>query len=188
MTGNDIVAAASALTEETYDNTTWLSWINACLDDLSQVAYRPGRATISLTAGTYEYDLPSGVQEVTGAVYKTAAGISTPLRQLHPLDMYSEGWKLLDKIVLQNIAVSTGDSLVVNYYRTLAHLTDLTQTPELEAQYHELIVLYCAGRSRQKEEELEERADYYNEYLQRRAYYAEVRRRQVAPWERPAQK
>jgi len=184
MTGQQIIEAAMGLTNETYDESTWLNWINFCLDDLSQVAYRPGRKEVALTADTYEYDVPSDIQEIFGCVIKKQDGALVPIRQLNPLDTYSTGWKLQDKIILQKIDFTTGDTLVVSCYTNFAHLASVNETPELEEQYHELIVLYLASRSQQKEEELEERVDFYKEYLDRRAQYAEIRKRQAESWRR----
>lgn len=188
MLATQIIQAAEALTNETYDEATWIDWINFCLDDLSQVAYRPGRKTVSLTTGTNEYEVPSGIQEIFGIVYETSDGKQFAVRQINPTDVYSRGWKRQDKIVLQGLSVTTGDNLVISCYTNFTHITSTSEEPELEPQYHELIVLYLASRSQQKEEELNERMDFYKEYLERRQQYAQSRLSQAESWRKSVRK
>lgn len=109
------------------------------------------------------------------SVYFLPAG--TGRRQLRrlPVENYStEGWKLdSGNIILQNLGTAqTGDAIDVDYYKKIAHVVSGADIPDIPTEYHNLIVLYACAKSQQKEEELNDKTDLFNEYMMKKNEYA----------------
>lgn len=172
MKVSDVIAMASLQAEEVYDDPTWISYINAALDDLTpyaKVLKSKTNISVTVTNGTGRIDLLSDedLKDAHEILYVFAG--TEMLRRLSTTDNVSKGWKLFSsEIALQGIA-GTSVTCRVDYYRRLTHVSalndDLEVAAGLPAQYHQLVVLYCAAKSQQKEEELNDKTDFYNEYL-----------------------
>jgi hypothetical protein len=173
----EIVTQAQLQSEETYDNATWIRYINAALDDLTPVVkllkkkediavtVAGGKATIVIAD---DDDLAQG-HEFLHVYFTPTGGSMRQLRRLPISDNVSEGWKLTaTEVLLQGLSSASG-TVRVDYYQKLQHVNttaeDLETTSGLPSQYVQLVVLYCVAKSQQKEEELDDKADAYNEYL-----------------------
>lgn len=168
----EIIAAAQLQAEEVYDDPTWLLYINACLDDLTPVAKvlkTKENISVTLTAGRGTINVLTDTDLAQAHEFRYVYADSEMLRRLPITDNVSKGWKLVaGSILLQGLS-GTSATCRVDYYQRLKHVTSLSDDIEavsgLPAQYHPLIVLYCAAKSQQKEEELNDKNDFYNEYL-----------------------
>lgn len=172
MTVAEVIATVQLQVEEVYDDPTWISFINMALDDLTPVAkilQKKENISVTLTDGTGVIDIASDSDLLQAHEYLHVYANGEMLRRLPVTDNVSKGWKLLaDKIIIQGLS-GTSATCRVDYYQRLKHVSslgdDLEAVSGLPAQYHPLVVLYCAAKSQQKEEELDDKTDFYNEYL-----------------------
>jgi len=172
VTVAEIIAAAQLQTEEVYDDPTWVSYINMALNDLTPVAKvlkKKEDISVTLTDGKGTIDIVADVDLSQAHEFLHVFANNEMLRRLPVTDNVSKGWKLLTgEILLQGLS---GASAVcrVDYYQRLKRISSLSDDVEtvsgLPAQYHQLVVLYCAAKSQQKEEELNDKNDFYNEFL-----------------------
>ena len=184
MTAAEIIALARIRAEEAYDNPTWIGFINACLDDLTTVAKLLKRETVALCAvasGATSIPLTgvgananlAAAQEILNLYVTptTPAGPQSQYRRLPMSDFVSAGWKMnLDAIEVQGIPAVGGvavtvATVIVDYYKKITPVTAIADIPEIPTQYHNLIVNYICAKSQQKEEELNDKNDFYAEYV-----------------------
>ncbi len=172
MTVAEIIAAAQMQAEEVYDDPTWLIFINACLDDLTPVAKvlkKKENISVTFTEGKGTINIASDQDLSQAHEFLNVFANNEMLRRLPVPDNVSKGWKLLaGEILLQGLS-GTSAICRVDYYQRLKHVSslgdDLETVSGLPAQYHPLVVLYCAAKSQQKEEELNDKTDFFSEYI-----------------------
>ncbi|HHW41258.1 MAG TPA: hypothetical protein GXX19_08940 [Syntrophomonadaceae bacterium] len=172
MLVSEVINLAGLQAEEVYDDPTWIKYINMALDDLTPVAKvlkKKENINTTLTEGKGTIDLISDpdLSQSHEILYVYANG--EQLARLPINDNISKGYKITaGQILLQGL---TGVSATcrVDYYARLGHVSslsdDLETTAGLPAEYHNLVVLYCCAKSQQKEEELNDKSDFYNEYM-----------------------
>ena len=180
MKVSELIALSEIQSEESYDDPTWISYINAGLDDLTPVVKllkskksiaaatnANGEATIAISGDT---DL-SKSHEFLKLFFTPGSGTIRELRRLPYSDNYSEGWKLdSDNITIKaTVGSDAGAKARVDYYQKLQHVStagdDIASVTGLPEQYHHLLLHYCVDRSQQKEEELNDKADAFQEYI-----------------------
>jgi hypothetical protein len=121
-----------------------------------------GNGSINIAA---DADL-SKAHEFLNVYFKPTGGIKTQLKGPLPIsNIYTRGWKqtAIELILQQCGSVATG-TVDVDFYKKLTHVTDVNDTPEVPDQYHNLLILYCCAKAQQKEEELNDKNDFYSEY------------------------
>lgn len=178
MTVAELINLARTQTQEAYDDSTWIGYVNLALDDLTPVAkvlwvkagvpvvWSGSNGTVTIVANA---DLANGYEFLS--VWHEGSSGARQLRRLPTFDDVSEGWKLTaTQILLQNISgAQASDTIRVEYYRKLAHVVstsdDIETVSGLPSEYHNLVLLYCIAKARQREEELDTKTDAYNEYL-----------------------
>lgn len=193
----DVIAFAEIQGEEVYDSPTWIKYINAALDDLTAVikSLRSTDKAVTITAGgasiTYTTDADLGKAHEFISAFFSPAGVNTrQLRRLPLNDNVSEGWKQTDvSLLFQGLgAAAAGDSVRMDYYRKLQHVStlsdDLHTVAGLPGQYHNLVVAYCVAKAKQREEELNSKNDSYNEYMMGKSQLALDRIWQMEPQNR----
>ncbi len=178
MTVAELIALARAQTQEAYDDSTWIGYVNLALDDLTPVAkilrIKAGvpvawSGSSGAVAIADDADLANGYEFLS--VWHEGSSGARQLRRLSVFDDVSEGWKLTaTQILLQNVSgARVGDTIRVEYYRRLAHVgsvnDDIEAVSGLPSEYHNLVLFYCVAKARQREEELDTKTDVYNEYL-----------------------
>lgn len=172
MTVAEIIAAAQLQAEEVYDDPTWISYINMALDDLTPVAKvlkKKDGIGVTLTGGQGTINIATDQDLSQAHEFLNVFANTEMLRRLPVTDNVSKGWKLLaGEILLQGLS-GTSAACRVDYYQRLKHVSslgdDLETVSGLPAQYHPLVVLYCAAKSQQKEEELNDKNDFFSEYM-----------------------
>ena len=174
MLVSEIIERAQTQAEEVYDPTTWIQFINLALDDLTPVikmlTTKDGIA-VALTEGNGEIAIASDADlakahEFLNVYFKPTGGSLEQLKGPLPLsNTYTKGWKQTAiQILFQNCGAVNGTARV-DYYKKLNHVTSIGDTPELPDQYHNLLILYACAKAQQKEEELNDKNDFYAEYL-----------------------
>lgn len=176
MTAAEVIALAQLQSEETYDDPTWLKYINACLNDLTplmKLLNKKEGISVTLTNGNCSISISSDADLAKAAsflnVYFTpSAGSIEQLRRVPVSDNTSKGWKLTQtSIDLQNCG-SVNGAARVDYYKRLQPVSltsdDLLAVTGLPPEYHHMVVLYCVAKSQQKEEELDDANNAYAEY------------------------
>lgn len=209
-----LIRIAHLQTEERYDNDLWKIYINACLDDLTPAAKMlktsvvpnvpvvNGMATIALSGVTANAELAKMHECLYVHLTPTEeiiAGTPTPITVARPhqvsrlsmADRMSFGWQLTsDEISTINIPQSRNGNTIsratitISYYKKLNHVLSVADVPELPEQYHNLIVLYLCAKSQQKEEEINDKQDFYGEYLLGKANMARDRIWETEPQNR----
>ena len=196
----EIIAMAQIQAEEVYDNPTWIGFINAGLDDLTTVAKLLKRETVaalSVTGGAASIPLTdTGANANLAAAQAilnlyvlptTPAGAQSQYRRLPVSDFVSAGWKRnLDAIEVQGIppvggVAVTVATVIVDYYKKINAIAAIVDVPEIPAQYHNLIVAYICAKSQQKEEELNDKNDFYAEYTKGKNDFALDRTWEMEP-------
>lgn len=172
MTVSEVITMAQLQAEEVYVDPTWISYINMALDDLTPVAkvlQKKENISVTLTDGKGSIDITADADLSLAHEFLNVFTSTEMLRRLPLTDNISRGWKLITGSILVQGLSGSPVTCRVDYYRRLAHVTslsdDLESVSKLPAQYHPLVVMYCAAKSQQKEEELSEKNDFYNEYL-----------------------
>lgn len=172
MTVAEIIALTQVQAEEVYDDPTWISYINMALDDLTPVAKvlrKKENLNVTLTGGQGTINVAADQDLSQAHEFLSVFANSEMLRRLPVTDNVSKGWKLITGSILLQGVSGTAATCRVDYYQRLKHVSSLSDDVEtvsgLPAQYHPLIVLYCAAKSQQKEEELNDKNDFYSEYL-----------------------
>jgi hypothetical protein len=191
MTVQEIINLAQSHVQEAYETPVWISYINAALDDLTPVAKllkSKDNISVTPTNGKAVIDLASDpdlkqIHEVVAVYYTPTGGNIEQLARLPFTDNTSKGWKRShDTIILQNIG--DGGTVRVDYYKKLSHVSSTADVPELPEQYHNLLVLYVCAKSQQREEELNDKNDFYSEYLLGKQAFALDRIWEIEPWNR----
>lgn len=189
---SDIIALAEIQSNESYDLPTWIKFINAALDDLTPIAKMlksKSGVAVTLTDGNANISLQTDedlakAHEILQVYFTPTSGTKRQLRKLSVHDTYSEGWTVDSAYLNVQNAGSVNGTLSVNYYEKLQHVAAAEDTPDLPEQYHNLLVLFVCAKSQQTEEELEDKNDFYAEYLTGKMNFAAERLRIMEPHKR----
>jgi len=189
MNVEHMIFEAQTRTEEIYPAEKWVGFLNAALDDLTPVAKMLYRVVIEdqepdedekIVINISDHEELKKTHEIITAYYKSTDPERKEKKQKRVSvgDEYSPGWKqTMDELRLQGVRNSSRGDIVLYVYRKLGHIDyqeaegggmheDTAQAvPELPDQYHQLIVMYMCSISQQKEEELEDKEDFFGEYM-----------------------
>jgi len=176
-------------TEEIYPAEKWVGFLNAALDDLTPVAKMLHRIVIeeqepddddNIVLVISEHSALQEAHEILTVYYKSTDPVRKEKKQKRVSigDEYSPGWKqTMDELRLQNVKGSNQGDIVLYIYKKLPHIdyeddgeggmhdNTAQAVPDLPEQYHQLIVMYMCSISQQKEEELEDKQDFFGEYM-----------------------
>jgi hypothetical protein len=158
---NDIVRQVNRDIDDQYDLIDVMDWVNRALDDLTPAAKRQATAVLDDSL-----ILPDDLQELlfVSSNYQF-------LKKLSIEDEYGEGYKVWgNSLILQN--VDTGP-VTIYYYRKLNHVANGDDIPELEEQFHDLLVYFCLGSVQFFDEDYEERPDSFLRYENRKKEYVQ---------------
>ena len=154
-----LVAEASALADETFDNARWVEWFNNGLDDLSTILFMSKKSTISEDeAGIFS--LPTDFLSII-----RLDGAAKNLRRLSPSDDTSIGYKIVgNKVYLQNSATTTID---LTYYRIPAHLStaDTSAVVDLPELCNRALIYFACAQAMLREDESERYNLFMEDYL-----------------------
>lgn len=157
-----LVEDVNNLVDENFHHTMIVGWFNEALGDLADVARLEAITRTATQSDQSEYTLPPDH-------YKTV-WVFVGGERLEPIDIdsvaagYHEWGGVL---TLEPAPSTTGDPIELYYYRIPTYLSDteLDYIPDIPTRYHHLLVLYAAARTQQRDEDLEEKNDFYRDYL-----------------------
>jgi hypothetical protein len=162
----DIISQVNGDVEEEYDAATIIGWVNRALDDLTPVAKVEAYVSYPID-GTNSYTIPTDYHKGAETLVNDCPWQEKPLS-----DRKSTGYKIwAGKLSLQGMVPDSG-TIDMYYYRRLNHMStsDMDQEPELEPEYHDLLVHYAAGMIQFVEEEYD-RPDAMSKYNARKEEY-----------------
>lgn len=172
----EIVAQVNTDVEEEYDASTILSWVNRCLDELTPIAKMEAYQSITIDGGN-SYPAPTDYHRSAEFLVNGCPWSERPLS-----DRTSTGYKKwAGKFSLQGSAPSSG-TIDLYYYRRILHLStdNMDAEPEIEPEYHDLLVHYAVGMLQFTEEEYD-RPDAMARYNQRKEDYITYKISQQPP-------
>jgi hypothetical protein len=189
MLVNDVIRQAETLSDETYDVTVWIDFINEALDDLTPFArlYKEvDNIVVSLDSKGFGFiDITSHPQLSTAYEIISVYADGKKLRKLPPNDDISRGFKIGgDKIIIQHFPTNIF-TCRVGYYDSLKHVAgvydNLENVSGLPEKFHYAVVVFCAAKAKQREEDLNEMAGFWNEYNTLKQMFVLERMRMVEP-------
>jgi hypothetical protein len=155
---NDILRQVNRDIDDQYNLQDVIDWVNRCLDDLTPIAKRQATAVLNAP-----YTLPINTHELLFVSHHNQF-----LKKLSIGDAYSDGYKQWgDSLTLQNLEPSP---LTIYYHRKLAKVANGDDIPDLEEEFHDLLVYFCLG-SMQFYDEDYERPDSFGRYQARKQEY-----------------
>ncbi|UVI31214.1 phage adaptor protein [Paenibacillus spongiae] len=172
----EIVSQVNGDVEEEYDAATIVGWVNRALDDLTPIAKMEAYISYSIDSAN-SYPLPADYHNDAMLLVNDYQWNERPLS-----DRKSTGYrKWAGKLSLQGSVPSSG-TIDLYFYRRLKHLsTDKMEAePEIEPEYHDLLIHYAAGMIQFTEEEYD-RPDAMGKYNQRKEEYAAYKISQLPP-------
>lgn len=196
---SEIIALAEAQCDESYSDAEWVTLINTCFDDLSysaknlvnvtgkSVIVSGGKSSITMSSDS---DLKEA-QEIREVFYTPTNGSKTRLRKLAQGDVYSKGWKIeADKLLLQGLGTEATGTMDLALYKNITHIiydsvaktfTPASPPQPIRPHHHPLIVTWLCMKSQQREEEAEDKQDFYTEYMIGKQVFAEERMKEMEP-------
>jgi hypothetical protein len=147
--------------DESYDSAVLNNWINRALADLTPVAKKEAKATL-----TSPYTLPADLHEI---VYVIQNGQT--LEEVAIYDHYKSGYEVWgDTLTLQHAADQPID---LYYFKRLSPLVNDTDVPEIEEEFHDLLILYTLGHIQFEDEDYDDRPDALGRYQSRKQEFSE---------------
>lgn len=160
MNLSDIISEINKDTDDDFDFTVLLGWVNRALDLASDVMNYEKRAILLLEEGVSDYEVPPGMMTL-----KYVIGSAGEYDQIDLLDQVSTGYKRWGNIIgFQNL---TETAVEMYYYAYLPHLSDPDDVPALPFQFHDLPVLYAVSKAKYQDEELDLYSTAFAEFNQR---------------------
>jgi hypothetical protein len=174
---SEIITQVNGDVEEEYDATTIIGWVNRALDDLTPVAKK--EALKSYTIDTMNgYALPTDLHMPAVTLVN-----GLPWRELPITDSNSTGFTAWGgTLSLRGSSIPDSGTIDYYYYRRLAHLnsTDMNAEPELETEFHDLLIHFAAGMIQFTEEEYD-RPDAMAKYNDRKKAYTDFKNLRMPP-------
>lgn len=165
--------------DDSYNNTDIIDWFNRCLDDLSLYIKKQAKQTYSVDI-TNNYPLPTDYIDLVDVVLINADNSNTlyePLRDIQIRDYNSKGYKLWANAFSIQKGPESG-SIDVYYYRKPNKLVNADDVPEIEEQYHDLLILFAIAHSQYMDDEPQRQADAMNRYNIRKQEFISYRNKQ----------
>jgi hypothetical protein len=157
---SQIIAEINKDTDDDFDFTVLLGWVNRALDLASDVMNYEKKATLLLEEGVSDYEVPTDLMTL-----KHVIGTSGILNQIDLLDQGSTGYKRWGTTIgFQNLTETVID---MYYYGHLPHLVEPVDVPALPVQFHDLPVLYAVSKAKYQDEEPELYSTAFAEFNQR---------------------
>jgi hypothetical protein len=140
--------------DDSYSNGDIKEWINRGIDDITPVAKKEARTTL-----TYPYVLPADLHKIA---FIKVNGVKVEYDQW--------GDEITPKEGNQN-------PIDLYYYKRLTKLQNADDVPDFEEEYHDLLILYALGQIQYHDEDYDDRPDALNRYAQRKLEFQQYRER-----------
>lgn len=161
-TVGELVADVNNLVDENFVASMIVGWFNEALGDLAEVARMESVSRTFTTAGVDSYALPPDHYKT---MWVFIAGVKIPPVDIDSEDVGYHEWGGVLTIVppppLDN------DELELYYYRLPATLSpsNLNASPDIPERYYHLLTLFAAARTQSRDEDLEEKNDFWRDYI-----------------------
>jgi hypothetical protein len=140
--------------DDSYGNGDVKEWINRGIDDLTPVAKKEAKATL-----THPYVLPTDLHKIA-------------FIKQNNIKVEFDQWG--DEITLKD---GNKDPIDLYYYKRLTKLQNADDVPDFEEEYHDLLILYALGQIQFHDEDYEDRPDSLGRYAQRKLEFQQYRER-----------
>lgn len=156
---NDILRQVNRDIDDQYNLQDILDWVNRCLDDLTLIAKRQATTILDGT-----FTLPTNLHELLFVSQNNQF-----LKKLSMTDENSCGYKQWgNSLTLQN---TDNSPLTIYYFRKLNRVANGEDVPDLEEEFHDLLVYFCLGSMQFYDEDYEDRPDSFIRYQNRKQEY-----------------
>ncbi len=188
MKVSDLIDKAEVIVEESYSDEDWESMIDSVLRDLNSAAkvLNSQETAVTLTDGNAYISLPTDLYEIVSVSFVQTGGRSISLRNVSSFDSASAGWYREGvSIYVQNLPFTTGN-IKVNYYIALRIFEDGgDKYYPLPERYEHVLLKGLQAMVMQKEEELQRKNDFFQEYMLMKQEMFGERVRTMEPWAVP---
>ena len=188
MDFNELIKQATTIVEEDYDYDTWKTLTTNVLADLNPVAKILSTVLIDVElvdgeAFIHIDDISLSLFEVVSVSFKPHGERSRMLKRIAQQNTVSMGYyRKYDEICLRNIPYESGQ-VEINYYELLT--IDENDEFNLPDKYHEVLLKGVMAMAMQKEEELDRRHDFMNDYMIAKRQMQAERVIEMEPWFAP---
>jgi hypothetical protein len=145
---------------DAYNLQDIIDWVNRALDDLTPIAKKQAKVTLNS---------PYILDDTFHQVHMIQQG-SNILNPLTLQDLDHPGFKIWDNTITLQLTDDTGP-IDVYYYRKFKRIVAGPDVPELETEFHDLLILYCLGKAQFFDEDYEFRPDQLGTYGARKLEY-----------------
>jgi hypothetical protein len=166
---SDIIKQVNRDIDDSYANADIIDWVNRCLDELTPIAKKEKKTAFTITSDN-SYTVPSDWHDTALVVVD-----KTRYALLAQEDYDNKGYRQWES----NISLQNGpDSGTVElfYYKRLTKLVNPDEVPEIEEEFHDLLILYASAHSQYADEEPERQQDAMMRYLSRKRDYETYRK------------
>lgn len=183
MNSTELITKAQAIIEEDYPTSEWEGIIESVLADLNPVAkvLTSVNLTPTIADNKCEIDLTSDITdafEIVSISY-LQNDRKKQLKKLPPFDGVTTGWiREQSKVKIQNLPDGI-TTIVVDYYQLLTLTAGVFNLPE---EHHEIILKGVLAMVAQKEEELDRKQDFFQEYMLAKREMMAKRVQDMEPW------
>lgn len=177
----ELIKRVEELTHEEYDASTWISWFNDVLSDLTAALRLETYETLTL-ANVDNHLLPGDIYEIVRfAINKISSGnvkddvdlergrIGQVYDRFGGKNVY---WVWDGRIYFPEPKTGTGK---LWYHRYPAKLTLGSTGPDIPERYEDVLILGAAAKSKAPDRWLEDKNDFIRDYLVRRDQIANDR-------------
>lgn len=183
MRVSELINKGNRKLDYTLDNQLWYDYFNDCLRELAPILRIEAKVTVPYEIGVNEYDVPEDlVDDNILMIVFNDENNSFRLERL-PLDDFSNtGFKLFGNVIelcLGNITISGNASFTIWYYRLPETISTISQVPEIPESYQPILLFYGAAKYNQTDEEPENEASFWKDYLMLRTQLEKEMKRKV---------
>lgn len=173
MTPEELIKAVEDLTHESYNPSTWMQWFNEALQDLSPVLKLETYETFDLNNVT-ERELPGDIQEIrkfqiSGYGDLTRVGIGETGNK-------NAYWVWGGRAYFPEAKTGT---VKLWYYRRPARFKIGSPRPDIQEGYEDALILYASAKSKAPDRWLDDKGDFYRDYLIRKGQIEQERLQQI---------
>lgn len=170
MKPEEMIKAVEELSREEYDPGVWMQWFNEALQDLTPVLYLETYEEMAVSGNNRE--LPGDIYLIEKLFLGDEELERVPLGANGTENTY---WLWGNKVYFQE---NVSGTLKLWYYRRPAKFTLGSSSPDIPEGYEDALILYAAAKSKAPDRWLNDKNDFYRDYLGRKAQIQNERSRQ----------
>lgn len=170
MNLGEMIKQVNIDTDEVFNPQDIRDWINRGIDDISPIARKKERK-IAVLNPSQAYEIPADCREI---IHVFAAG--RELQRVPEFDRESKGyWTWGNELFTQKGPLE--GEIELFYHRNLKRLTNDNEEPEIEPEFHDLLILYAVAMSQYMDDEMQRHSGAFQRYQQRKQEYEQLVKR-----------